>query len=55
MKPVTRTDVQRLATDPIGFAMMMDDGQLEHVIVAFVSVLNKKKIKPRWSKLNPEY
>ena len=55
MKPVTRTDVERLVTDPIGFAMMMDDAQLEHVIVAFVSVLNKRKIEPRWSKLNAEY
>ena len=41
MKPVTRGVVRKLATDPISFAMMMDEAQLERVIVAFVSVLNQ--------------
>jgi len=54
MKPVTRIDAQRLVNDPISFAMMMDDCQLEKVIVAFVSVLNKNKNRPRWLKLHPE-
>lgn len=44
MKPVTRKDVQRLAKDPISFAMMMNDDQLEDAIVAFVSVLNDRII-----------
>ena len=44
MKPITKTDVQRLANDPFSFAMMMDDSQLEKVIVRFVSILNKTKI-----------
>ena len=43
MKPVTRKDVQGLANDPLSFAIMMDDCQLERVIVTFVSVLNKIK------------
>jgi len=43
MECVTRKDTQKLAKDPIGFAMMMDESELEHVIVAFVSVLNKRK------------
>jgi len=42
MECVTRKDTQKLAKDPISFAMMMDESELEHVIVAFVSVLNKK-------------
>lgn len=33
----------KLEKDPIGFAMMMEYDQIEEVIVAFVSVLNKRK------------
>lgn len=36
-------DIQRLTDDPLSFAMLMDDYQIEQVIVAFVSVLNKRK------------
>ena len=36
-------DIQRLTDDPVSFAMMMDNHQLEEIIVAFVSVLNKRK------------
>ena len=43
MKYVSRKDVEKLANDPISFAILMDHGQLEHVIVAFVSELNKRK------------
>ena len=43
MKIITRGDVRRLIKDPIGFAMMMDNTELEGVIVAFVSVLNKRQ------------
>ena len=43
MECITRKDTQKLAKDPISFAMMMDESELEHVIVAFVSVLNKRK------------
>ena len=43
MECITRKDTQKLAKDPISFAMMMDENELEHVIVAFVSVLNKRK------------
>ena len=43
MECVTRKDTQKLAKDAISFAMMMDNHQLEDVIVAFVSVLNKRK------------
>jgi hypothetical protein len=34
--------IRNLKEDPMSFAMMMDDGELEEVIVAFVGVLNKK-------------
>ena len=43
MQCVTGKDVKKLAEEPISFAMMMDDEQLEHVIVTFVSVINKRK------------
>jgi hypothetical protein len=43
MKPTTRKEVQKLTCDPISFAMMMDNRQLEDFIAAFVSVLNKRK------------
>ena len=43
MKRTTGKDVLKLTEDPISFAMMMDNHQLEHVIVTFVSVLNKRK------------
>jgi hypothetical protein len=36
-------NVKKLIEDPLSFAMMMDDEQLEHVIITFVSVLNKRK------------
>ena len=43
MNCATRKNTKKLTEDPLSFAMMMDDEQLEHVIVTFVSVLNKKK------------
>lgn len=43
MNPITRDETERLSKDPVSFAMMMDCHQLENVIVAFVSVLNRRK------------
>ena len=43
MHHATRNDVDKLIHDPLSFATMMDAHQLEQVIVAFVSVLNKRK------------
>ena len=43
MKPVDRKDVQKLRSDPLAFATMMDNADLEHVIEQFVSVLIKRK------------
>jgi len=39
MQSINKNEVLKLAADPIGFAMQMDNKQLEHVIVTFVSVL----------------
>ena len=50
MKYINKKDVEKLANDPIGFAIMMDDSQLEDVITTFVSVLNKRKNNNGWSK-----
>ena len=38
-----KDETEKLSKDPVSFAMMMDCHQLENVIVAFVSVLNKRK------------
>ena len=43
MKSTTRKDAQKLIRDPLSFAMMMDNSQLEEVIVVFVPVLNRRK------------
>ena len=43
MQYITRKDVEKLANDPISFAILMNHCQLEHVIVTFVSELNKRK------------
>jgi len=43
MQCVNRNDAKKLTEDPISFAMMMDNSQLEHVIATLVSVLNKRK------------
>jgi hypothetical protein len=43
MQCVNRNDAKKLAEDPISFAMMMDNSQLEYVIATLVSVLNKRK------------
>jgi hypothetical protein len=43
MQPVSRKEIQKLVDDPISFAMLMSCREIEHVIVEFVSVLNKKK------------
>jgi hypothetical protein len=43
MENANNRDIEGLAKDPLAFAIMMDDHQLEHVIVAFVSVLLERK------------
>ena len=43
MKIITRKDVNKLKTDPVSYALMMDNCEIESVIVAFVTVLNKRK------------
>ena len=43
MHCVNRNDAKKLAQDPISFALMLDNDQLEHVIATLVSVLNKRK------------
>ena len=45
MVNVTREDVCKLQKDPLSFAILMEDEQIEQVIVVFVSVLNKRKNK----------
>ncbi len=43
MQRITIKEVEKLIAAPIGFAMLMDAFELEQAIVAFVSVLNKRK------------
>ena len=43
MHSVGRKLVKRLIEEPIDFALMMEDGDLQEVISVFVTVLNKRK------------
>ena len=46
MPYIEEKNIEKLIEDPLSFAMMMDDHQLEHVITEFISVLNQR-IKDR--------
>jgi len=46
MQHIDKKSTKRLAEDPVSFAIMMDDSQLEQIIAAFVSVLIQR-IKDR--------
>jgi hypothetical protein len=43
MSAPMKNGTRKLASDPMSFAIMMDDEQLEYVIVTFVAVLCKRK------------
>ena len=43
MKTKTQKSIERLSKDPVSFAMLMENEQIEHVIVMFVSVLIQRK------------
>lgn len=43
MQRVTGEAIRKLEKDPLSFAMMMEDREIEHVIVTFVSVLINRK------------
>ena len=43
MKGMENDLAAKLKEDPISFAMMLDDEEIEEVIAAFVSVLNRRK------------
>jgi len=45
MNRVTPKDVRKLVGYPLDFAMIMENSEIEHVIVAFVSALNSDKTK----------
>jgi hypothetical protein len=47
MHRINRNGAKKLAKDPISFAIMLNDEQLEQVIATFVSVLNKRKTRDR--------
>ena len=42
MNCITRKDVNKLISAPFSYALLMENEQLEQVIVAFVSALNKR-------------
>ena len=43
MHSVSRKQVKQLIAQPIDFALMMEDSDLQDVISVFVTVLNKRK------------
>ena len=42
MNTVTQDDIGKLQKDPLSFAVLMDEQQIEHVIVTFVAVLIRR-------------
>ena len=42
MNRVTRKDVNKLLSEPLCYALLMENEQLEEIIVTFVSALNKR-------------
>ena len=47
MKTISQDDIRKLQKDPLSYAVLMEDRNIEQVIVTFVSVLLKKKRKQR--------
>ena len=45
MQGVIQQDIERLKKDPLGFAIMLDDDDLEQAIAAFFTVLKHRKNK----------
>ena len=45
MSYTKRRDVRKLVSDPLGFAILMEDCELEDVIVTYVAVLISRKTK----------
>lgn len=43
MQGVIQKDIERLKKDPLGFAILMDDEDLEQAISAFFMVLKNRK------------
>ena len=39
---MTQDDIAKLLKDPLGYALLMEDQQIEHVIVTFVAVLLRR-------------
>ena len=42
MNTITQDDIGKLQKDPLSFAVLMDEQQIEHVIVTFVAVLIRR-------------
>lgn len=42
MNTITQDDIGKLQKDPLSYALLMDDQQIEHVIVTFVAVLLRR-------------
>ena len=45
MKNVTRTQVKRFVQDPLSYAVLMDDEEIEEVIARLMCILYKRKGK----------
>jgi len=43
MHRVTNEDVRKLCEDPLSFAVVMEEDEIEHVIAVFISVLLRRK------------
>ena len=45
MNTITQDDIGKLLKDPLSYAVLMEDQQIEHVIVTFVAVLLRRNEK----------
>jgi len=55
MQGVIQKDIERLKKDPLGFAILMDDEDLEEAISAFFMVLKNRKNNRGDPPSQPEY
>jgi len=47
MKRITNEEIRDLVEDPLAYAMMMNEEELEAVIASFVTVLNTRQRRRR--------
>jgi hypothetical protein len=47
MKRITNEEIRDLVEDPLAYAMLMNEEELEEVVASFISVLNTRQRRRR--------